>query len=283
MPSRNHLSACLCFKDAASYLAEWLAFYATLGVGHFYLYDNESVDDVDAVVAPYVSAGRVTLIAAPGRAVQYDAYAHCLATFGSRTRWLMFCDDDEFLFPVRDISLPAALEPYERQAGVAVAWMLYGSSGHWQRPRGWVIENYAMRAAVPDHHVKCIVDPSRVRRPLLIGHQFECVAGEHIVDECGEPMTGPLHPNPTAAVFRINHYLTKSRVELTARRQRIQANTGEVSSLSLPQWIELEANWNQVRDPVAARYGDRMRTHASAMAGRAAADSTAAGRGLRLR
>lgn len=57
-------------------------------------------------------------------------YAHCLKTFGSRSRWMMFPDDDEFLFPAKDVPLPEALAPSEKFAGVAAAWMLNGSSGH---------------------------------------------------------------------------------------------------------------------------------------------------------
>jgi hypothetical protein len=259
MFSPRYLTACLCFKDAAPYLAEWLAFYSVIGVEHFLLYDNESTDDFLPVVEPYIASGAATLIEFPGRGVQQEMYAHCLRTFGESTRWLMFCDDDEFLLPVNDLSLPEALQPYEDFAGVVAAWMLYGSSGHWTQPRGLVIENYAMRSSVPDHHVKCIVDPRRIVRPLVIGHHFECVAGQVIVDENGEPMRGPLHPRPSARILRINHYVTKSRAEMNARRRRVQADTGRVSSLSLEQWEKLERTWNSVRDPIAARYGDRVR------------------------
>ena len=259
MSTRNYLSACLCFRNTASYLAEWLAFHVTVGVEYFYLYNNESTDAHEDVIAPYVAAGMATLIDFPGKGVQDAVYTHCLKAFGRRTRWLMFCDDDEFLFPVQDVPLPNALAAYESFAGVAVSWMLYGTSGHWSRPRGLVIENYAMRFAVPDHHLKCVVDPQRVSRPLVAGHQFECAAGEVIVDENGAPVSGPLHPRPSASVLRINHYLTKSRTELIARRRQVQANTGVVSSLSIDDWLRLESTWNQVRDPIAARYGDRVR------------------------
>lgn len=260
---RKYLSACLCFKNSASYLAEWLAFYSCLGVEHFYLYNNESIDGHEEVIAPYVAAGAATLIDFPGTAIQHAVYAHCLRSFGPRTRWMMFCDDDEFLFPVKDTSLAEALVDYERYAGVAAVWMLYGSSGHWARPRGLVIENYAMRFAMPDHHLKCIVDPRKVVGPLVVGHQFECVPGQVVVDEQGRPVNGPLHPSPTAEILRINHYLTKSRTELIDRRRKIQANTGAVSPLSIDEWLRLEANWNQVRDPIAARYGDRVRRFAA--------------------
>lgn len=266
MPTRNYLSACLCFKTSATYLTEWLAFYTTLGVEHFYLYNNESTDAHEDVIAPYVAAGSATLIDFPGRGVQHAMYAHCLGSFGSRTRWMMFCDDDEFLFPVKNVSLPEALTPYESFAGVAVAWMLYGTSGHWTRPRGLVIENYAMRFAVPDHHLKCIVDPQRVTRPLVVGHQFECVAGQVIVDEVGRKVDGPLHPQPSTAILRINHYLTRSRTEFIERRRQIQVNTGAVSPLPIERWLELEASWNQVRDPIAARYGDQVRACAANVA-----------------
>lgn len=265
MCAQNYLSACLCFQNAGTYLGEWLAFYVSLGVEHFYLYNNDSTDGFFEIVGPYVAAGAATLITYSGRGVQQEIYTHCLRTVGARTRWLMFCDDDEFCFPVRDISLPEALCPYEAFAGVAAAWMLYGSSGHWTRPRGLVIENYSMRSSAPDHHVKCIVDPKRIARPLVIGHQFECVAGHAVVDENGDVMNGPLHPRPVANVFRINHYLTKSRIEMQQRRRRIQANTGRVSPLSIDEWIGLEVTWNQVRDPIAARYADRVRAAKPAM------------------
>ncbi|MGH7955502.1 MAG: glycosyltransferase family 92 protein, partial [Opitutaceae bacterium] len=219
----------------------------------------ESDDGFEAIVLPFIAVGAATLIDHPGKGVQHAVYSHCLHAFSHRTRWLMFCDDDEFLFPVDDISLPQALERYEEFAGVAVSWMLYGSSGHWTRPRGLVIENYAMRSAAPDQHVKCIVNPGRIVRPIVVGHHFECVAGHVIVDENGEPMNGPLHSRPSANLLRINHYLTKSRAEMIERRQSIQVNTGKVSPLSVDQWCALEATWNQVRDPIAARYGDRVR------------------------
>jgi hypothetical protein len=267
MANRHYLSACLCFKDSADYLSEWLAFYVGLGVEHFYLYNNGSTLGFGAVLAPYLDSGMVTLVQFPGAGQQHDMYAHCLDSFRRTTRWLMFCDDDEFLFPVADESLPAALERYEPYAGLAVSWMLYGSAGHVTRPTGLVIENYCRRAAVPDVHVKCIVNPRRVVRPLVIGHHFECMPNEAIVDEQGRPMTGPFRAQPSADRFRVNHYLTKSRAEMLERRQRIQANTGLVSPHSLERWIELESTWNAVHDPIAMRYAARVRARQMEMHG----------------
>jgi hypothetical protein len=270
MPPRHYLSACLCFKDAAAYLPEWLAFYTALGVEHFHLYNNESTDDFRSVLAPYLESGKATLTNFPGRGVQQAIYAHCLGANRTRSRWILFCDDDEFLFPVQDISLAEALEPYEQFAGVAVPWMLYGSSGHETPPAGLVLENFTERGVGPDAHVKCIVDPRRVIRPVVIGHQFACVGSNAIVDENGVPVRGPFAERPSASVFRINHYVTKSREEMRRRRGRIQANTGKISPLSLEQWAELELHWNEVHDPIATRYATRVATEMAAQASAAA-------------
>ena len=59
------LAVCLCFKDSASYLAEWLAFYRAVGVDRFYLYDNGSTDDYRPIVEPYIERG----LAVPGSGV----------------------------------------------------------------------------------------------------------------------------------------------------------------------------------------------------------------------
>jgi hypothetical protein len=255
--STTYLSACLCFKNAGSYLSEWLAFYTVLGVEHFYLYDNESADAFERSLEPFRSRGMVTLVRYPGRGVQRAMYEHCLRTNGRRTRWMLFCDDDEFLFPANDHTLPEALVPYERYAGVGVAWAMYGSSGHVMRPPGLVIQNYLRRAALPDPHVKCIVNPEKVVEPVLAAHQFRCRGGL-VVDEKFHPLRGPFASLPTIDVLRINHYCTKSRDELRERRSGVQVNTGQMSPLSFDDWVQLDETYNDVEDPIALRYFDRV-------------------------
>ncbi|HEY3754651.1 MAG TPA: glycosyltransferase family 92 protein [Opitutaceae bacterium] len=260
MPNRAYLSACLTFKDSALYLAEWLAFHSIQGVEHFYLYNNESSDHWQPIVEPYVRRGLATVIDFPGKAVQLPMYQHCLRNYGPRTRWLTFNDDDEFLFPVEEVPLSQVLARYERYAGVAVPWMLYGSSGHQTRPPGLVVRNYVRRMSYPDRHVKCIVNPAKVIHPIASAHLFHCVPGECVVDENEKPLNEALHPYPQAKILRINHYLTKSIEEMEERRGRkITVDTGKVSALPITQWRQLEADrWNEVEDWIAARYADQV-------------------------
>ena len=52
-----YLAACTIYRDAASYLAEWIEFHRLVGVERFFLYDNGSADDHRDVLAPYVDEG----------------------------------------------------------------------------------------------------------------------------------------------------------------------------------------------------------------------------------
>ena len=49
-------------KDEAADLEEWLQFHSGVGVDHFILYDNGSSDNFREVLAPWLGAGRVTLV-----------------------------------------------------------------------------------------------------------------------------------------------------------------------------------------------------------------------------
>ena len=55
------LAACLIFKNGAAYLKEWLDFHRLVGVEKFFLYNNDSSDEYEQVLAPYIAQGIVTV------------------------------------------------------------------------------------------------------------------------------------------------------------------------------------------------------------------------------
>lgn len=250
-PGRHYLAVAAIFRDEARYLAEWIAFHRSVGVEHFFLYDNSSRDDSAGVLGRWLAEGVVTVT---GWDVPYrprgqgSAYAHCLGTFGHRARWLAFIDIDEFLFSPEREGLAAVLADYEGHPGVVVNWQVYGSSGFDGRPDGLVTESFVTRARtqwVRNRRVKSIVDPARTLRPVG-PHFFEYRAGASAVTENHEPvrvvdvgrwkrrlrrLAGgapflPLDPYSTRESsvtrvsvdrLRINHYITKSREEFEAK------------------------------------------------------------------
>ncbi|MSU24194.1 MAG: hypothetical protein EXS32_10280 [Opitutus sp.] len=260
------LAACLCFRDSAPYLHEWLLFHRVQGITRFYLYDNDSADDYLPVLAPWLRDGTVRLRHWPGAAQQQAMFDHCLAHVDRDVAWLAFIDDDEFLYSTNLRPLGETLAAFAPYAGVAVSWLLYGSSGIQQRSGEWAIQRYTNYAGVADHHVKCIVQPGRIASATASPHAFVVRDGWSLVDENFRPMTGPLNPAPTARVLRLNHYITKSWEECIERRfLRVEVNTGKPKPLTLSQWREWDANWSLAPDASALAFVAPMRALESRM------------------
>lgn len=168
----------------------------------------------------------------------------CLRKSKFRTKWLPFIDIDEFLWSPLQPTLPEVLERYKRFSGVAVRWVLFGSSGHINKPQGGCIENYKYclleeveqpsskelpQSAPPNgksgrvtggtYHGKTIVNPRRIRRTGI--HLPQEYFG-NIVDEKFNfwRQGGGVHEeaefwrNTTADTLRINHYWSRSLSEL---------------------------------------------------------------------
>jgi hypothetical protein len=268
-----YLGACTIYRDAASYLAEWIEFHRLVGVERFFLYDNGSTDDHREVLAPYVDAGIVVLHDWPlpfaGRGGRGGAltlaFDHCLATHRDAARWIAFMDLDEFLFSPAGRSLAELLAGYEEHAGVCVSRAEFRASGHRTRPEGLVIENYDHRRPVrPDDHVpvKSIVDPRRA--VVSLGpHTFVYSEGA-AVDENRRPVEqlDPRGLKPvTWSKFRIHHYASKSEEELEEKKRQWQglgsARRVRVST-SVPAGVRddtLVAYGPAVRDAIARTFG----------------------------
>ncbi|MSP89603.1 MAG: hypothetical protein EXQ92_12470 [Alphaproteobacteria bacterium] len=283
----HYLSVCAIFKDEAPYLAEWLTFYDTIGVDHFYLYDNSSTDRPDLVLKPWLDRGKVTLHPWAQNPGQLRAYGHCLSYRWRQTRWLMFVDLDEFLFSPVDPHLPAVLTRYERFPGVGANWVMFGSSGHGTKPDAPVTLAYTRRAGlqfrmaergmvrpggdpaeVMDYypqscHIKTIVDAGRANT-VLTPHSFGYRDGALTVDETGKPIaSAPLYAlteEPRIEVLRVNHYFSKSLTEYRAKLSRRRADSGEGYPVD---WMLLkEQRCNALPDetilPIARRVAERL-------------------------
>ena len=60
-PYLQELALCAIFRDEARFLKEWIEFHKLVGVTTFYLYNNLSEDDYNAVLEPYIASGEVKL------------------------------------------------------------------------------------------------------------------------------------------------------------------------------------------------------------------------------
>ncbi len=123
------VSLCLIFKDEGRFLKEWIDYHLTVGIDHFYLYDNNSTDNYSKVVEPYVQQGVVTLINWPYERAQVKCYKHCLETFCNETKWIGYIDADEFVCPKYAATITEWLASYAKYPAVMIDWLQFGTGG----------------------------------------------------------------------------------------------------------------------------------------------------------
>ena len=151
---RHALVVVAVLQNEAPFVAEWLEYHRLphVGVSHFYLYDDGSTDGLQAVLAPYVGAGLVTLhpIGVAGELPTLLESAVETPTCGGRhERFLQLGADGvcrrALVFPQQ----PAALRHAVKRYGDGAEWMAWID----------VDEFLARRVARAAQRVKRRVDP----------------------------------------------------------------------------------------------------------------------------
>ncbi|MCR4842291.1 MAG: DUF4422 domain-containing protein [Eubacterium sp.] len=233
----RRLSVVAIVRNEAPFLKEWIDFHLMVGADHIYIYDNESTDDIMAVLSPYIEGGAVTCIPFPGEGVQFDAYNDALERFGAGSRYMAFIDVDEFLAPVDpaeklpdvidDIVFRYGVNPHRtglRPGGIGVNWLMYGTAFHETRPEGGVLENYCYRAPETyneSFHLKTICIPGCVEGFRDNSHAPVYKDGYSGITERGSLLySSPFFNDAHFDRLKIAHYYTKSAEEFRAKMRR---------------------------------------------------------------
>ena len=211
-------------KCEAPYLKEWLDYHLAAGVEHFYLYDNGSPDNQAEVAAPYVNAGLVDYIYAPGKVMQLIVYNDAVKRFKFQCRYMAFIDGDEFILPKSNRPIVAVvdeiLSPIPNAGGLAINWQLYGSNGQETADysRG-VLERFTRRASNVDKHVKTIANPRAIDFVAIphYANYFELLTA---VNENGDVVPEAFNESVTAEKIVVNHYHCKSWEEYSQKSKR---------------------------------------------------------------
>jgi len=165
--SPYQLSVCTMVYNEAHYIEEWLAYHLLLKVDHFFVYDDDSTDNLSEVLAPYIKLGVVTLIPwgktkqtipeetakkwVPAEPVftrpQRFAIADCLFNHANESAWFGIWDVDEFLVLNGSFADIHEFMPYAKARGddYQIPITTFGTAGHEQTPNGWVIQDFQMR------------------------------------------------------------------------------------------------------------------------------------------
>ena len=147
-PERKKYKVAICaiFKNEALYLREWIEYHKTVGVEHFYLYNNNSEDDYQTVLAPFIADGSVTLTQWPQNQAQMQCYHDGIERFKGESEWLAFVDIDEFIVPNITDNIYDFLKPFQRKRPVVIAyWKMFGTSGLLERDiSGLVVKDFTV-------------------------------------------------------------------------------------------------------------------------------------------
>ncbi|MBR1646876.1 MAG: glycosyltransferase family 92 protein [Selenomonadaceae bacterium] len=229
-----NLAVVAIFKDEAPYLREWLDYHLLAGAEHFYLYNNDSSDDYEKILQPYVEANLVTLIDWSGKLMQMPAYNDALNRYKFFCRYMAFIDLDEFIFPKTNQSIVEVVDEILSRnpnvAGVGINWQIFGSNGHetadYSRD---VLERFTRRATNEwifvkedgfkggNIFIKSVVNPRLVDYYFSPHYAIYFSDFKAINSDGAETYSAGSFPIVTDKLV-VNHYFTKSKEEFVSRR-----------------------------------------------------------------
>lgn len=225
---KDYISILTTIKNEAPYIKEWIEYHRIIGVERFYIYDNESTDNIKEVLESYIKEGIVIYNFFGGTGKQLDIYEDGINRYGKNTFWMGIIDLDEFIVPV-ETDLKTFLKDYEKYPGVAMNWIQFDGNDHVEKPKGLVVENYkrAFKLNHPLNQItKTIVQPKYVME-YLTAHHFQYFNG-FAVNENFEYSKERDMPNSVKKI-RVHHYATKSLEEYKAKINK-RDNDGEIKN-----------------------------------------------------
>ncbi len=245
------LAVCAMFQNEDRFLKEWLEFNILIGVEHFYLYNNNSTDNYEKILKPYIDAGIVDCIDCdyPNEHISSyhpKVYNNCLEMVRGKVKWLMFIDIDEFLFPIKHYNLREFLKEYEEFGAVCANWVMFGTSNIDLIPGNQLmIEVLTMSCSSVNEHIKSIIQPDKVKT-FAIHHVKEFYPPYFQVTADKIKFEGPFMPSGNVKKLQINHYWTRDNKFLyeikIPRRLILDPVLGQEWILSEAETMNIEKN-----------------------------------------
>lgn len=274
-------TVCLIAKNEAPYMVEWLAHYITLGFDRIVVYDNDSSDATAEMVRAcadiFPGVHLRNWPAVSGEVPQTAAYADAVKQ--ADTDWIGFFDADELLVLKQHDSIARFLDRYPDEAGgVAINWLLFGSSGEAEYREELQAERFRMRArsdsGTKNRFIKSLARVSAISEPLV--HCVLLHEGFSYFDDAVqrvELLNSAKTAVPSHEFAQLNHYIVRSRGEFAEKQRRGNAaradnapdkfayrnedfwrahNTNHLEDSAIDPWIQRS---QQSRELISARLG----------------------------
>jgi len=250
----NTISIVAMVKNESEYIKEWLEYHMLVGVDKFVIYDNNSDDNLKEILQPYINSGKVDYFLytktqldfekknkkAEYWAFQAYAYNDAIKKYRNKSKWIGFIDIDEFIVPVKKDYIIDVINEIENDilkgklfTGLAINWVMYGFSGHRDKPNGLIIENFTRNDGILER-IKSIVNPRTVI-------QYQVHAALHffhikVINEHGKDSYETDISKSSIEKIRINHYYTRSYEEYTQKIIKNRAGWPKADKYNLPEY-----------------------------------------------
>ncbi|CDP08371.1 unnamed protein product [Coffea canephora] len=178
---RHQMCICTMLRNQARFLREWVMYHAHIGVEHWFIYDNNSVDDIKDVIQSLIDDNyNVSRHVWPWIKSQEAGFAHCALRARDSCEWVGFIDVDEFFHLPSGLSLHDVLKNQAKSKEIVelrAACHNFGPSGLRKVPMEGVTVGYTCRMKSPERH-KSIVKPEALNDTLInMVHHFHLNAG----------------------------------------------------------------------------------------------------------
>ncbi|KAL3644011.1 hypothetical protein CASFOL_011943 [Castilleja foliolosa] len=194
---QHQMCMCTMLRNQARFLSEWVTYHSRIGVDRYFIYDNNSDDDIEGTIDSLAGDNyNITRHVWPWIKTQEAGFAHCALKARDSCEWVGFTDIDEFLHLPTNVSLQDVVKNQTRQSDVGelrISCHTFGPSGLKEIPEQGVMAGYTCRMVAPERH-KSIVRPEALDSSLInVVHHFNL-------------KTGFRHVNVDRSLLLINHY-----------------------------------------------------------------------------
>ncbi|MEO8761221.1 MAG: glycosyltransferase family 2 protein [Bacteroidia bacterium] len=230
--TNTKVAVCLICKDENHYLQEWLTYYRSIGINHFFIYDNNSKIPISETLA---NEKDCTVIEWKEDQLgkQMNAYFDCCKK-NKNYDWILFIDTDEFLILKKHKTVQDFLSEYNYFSGVGINWICYTASGYENRVEWFKFNKFIPLSNEINNHIKSFVRPKYVTQVQTDPHHFAVTT----VNEHKELINGPFHKHSSDIAF-IRHNLTRSKTEYLDKISRGRGD-GAPSPHSIRAFYELD-------------------------------------------
>ncbi|KAL1223147.1 Glycosyltransferase family protein [Cardamine amara subsp. amara] len=189
---KKPFETCVCTmtRNAASVLREWVMYHAVIGVQRWFIYDNNSDDDIVSEIKNLESRGyNISRHFWPWIKTQEAGFANCAIRARSDCDWVAFIDVDEFFYIPSGQTLTDVIRNHTTSPSSSIEigeirtpCHSFGPSGLRNPPRGGVTAAYTCRMVLPERH-KSIIRPESLNATLInVVHHFHLRDGFTFAD-----------------------------------------------------------------------------------------------------